>query len=134
MNELEGGPALKLCLERDRYAQMLGIEVLDVELGRVKTRLLIREDHLNGLDAVHGGCIFSLADYTFAIACNTRDKVAVAINASISFVKAATSGYLHAQAEETSLSSRLGTYHVTITDDDGDVVALFEGLAYRKGR
>lgn len=134
MVECEGGPALKLCLERDRYAQSLGIEVLEVQPGHVRAQMAIRDDHLNGLDAVHGGCIFSFADYTFAVACNTRDKVAVAINASISFVKAAASGSLHAVAEETSLSSRLGTYHVTITDDAGDVVALFEGLAYRKSR
>ena len=43
------------------------------------------------------GRSFSLADFTFAVACNSHGTVAVALNVSISFVKAVGSGTLVAQ-------------------------------------
>jgi acyl-CoA thioesterase len=56
----------------------------------------------------------------------------VAINVNISFVKAATKGTLTAEAKETSISPKIATYNVNITDDDGDIVAIFQGMGYRK--
>jgi acyl-CoA thioesterase len=56
----------------------------------------------------------------------------MAINVSISYVKAVTEGTLTAEAREDSLNPRLGNYTIRITDDEGDLVALFQGLAYRK--
>ncbi|MDZ7599648.1 MAG: hypothetical protein U5J82_15520 [Desulfobacterales bacterium] len=44
------------------------------------------EEHLN---AVHGGTHCTLADLAFAVATNFQSNMAVAINANISFLKAA---------------------------------------------
>ncbi|MHC5172698.1 MAG: PaaI family thioesterase [Planctomycetota bacterium] len=76
----------------------------------------------------------------FAWCCCGRDQceyfvhgvVAVAINANISFVKAATSGTLTAEAREQSINPKLATYLVDVTDDEGDRVATFQGMVYRK--
>ena len=57
---------------------------------------------------------------------------AAAINASITYMKAAREGSLHATAEEFAKNPRLATYVVTITDDAGDRIALFQGMVYRK--
>jgi acyl-CoA thioesterase len=54
------------------------------------------------------------------------------INTSVSFVKAATKGTLHAVAREKSRNPKLASYLVDVTDDDGDVVAIFQGMVYRK--
>jgi acyl-CoA thioesterase len=47
-------------------------------------------------------------------------------------MKAATSGTLWAEAREVSKNFKVGTYTVTVKDDQGDLVAQFQGLAYRK--
>lgn len=116
----------------DRLGQHLGIELLEVSEGRAITRLRIQEQHLNGVGIVHGGTIFALADVAFAAASNSHGTVAVAINVSISYVKAATSGVLTAEARETSLNPRLATYMVDIKDEQGDLIAIFQGMVYRK--
>lgn len=116
----------------DRYAELSGIEIVEVGEGRAKARLTVSERHLNGVDLVHGGAIFTLADLAFAVASNSHGTVAVAINASVSFLKAARSGTLQAEAVEVSRNPRLGSYTVTVTDDAGDIVAIFQGMVYRK--
>lgn len=119
--------------ERDRFAAHCGVELIEVGAGRSVARLTLGEQHLNGADTVHGGAIFTLADLAFAAACNSYGTLAMAINVSISYVKAAVGGVLTAEAEEASCSRRLGSYTIRITDDDGDLVAIFQGMAYRKG-
>lgn len=119
--------------QRDRFAAHCGIELLEVGEGRAVARMPIGERHLNGADTVHGGAIFTLADLAFAAASNSYGTLAMAINVSISYVKAAVGGTLTAEAEEASCSRRLGSYTIRITDDDGDLVAIFQGMAYRKG-
>jgi acyl-CoA thioesterase len=56
----------------------------------------------------------------------------VAVNASITFMKAAQTGTLWAEARELAKNFKIGTYSVEIKDDQGDLVAQFQGLAYRK--
>lgn len=118
--------------KKDRYAAMSGIELLDVAEGYAKARMAIEDRHLNGLDMVHGGAIFTLADLTFAAASNSHGTVAVSINASIWYVKAVRSGTLVAQAKQISLTPKLATYAVDITDETGETIASFEGMVYRK--
>ena len=116
----------------DAFARFLGIELLEVSPGRAKAQLTITAQHLNGMRMVHGGTIFTLADFVFAAAANAHDTVAVAINANISYVKAAVNGILIAEAQETSLNPKLGTYTVRVTEKNGELVAIFQGMVYRK--
>ena len=88
--------------------------------------------HFNGARTVHGGAIFTLADFAFAVASNSHGTLAMGINTSVSFVKAATGGTLYAEAVEQSRNPRLASYSVRITDDADDVVAIFQGMVYRK--
>jgi acyl-CoA thioesterase len=116
----------------DRFARHSGIELLEIAAGRAKARMVIRDSHLNGLDLVQGGAIFTLADLAFAAASNSHGTVTVAINANICFVKAATQGVLYAEAAEVSRNPKLATYSIKVTDDAGEIIALFEGMVYRK--
>ena len=68
----------------------------------------------------------------FAAACNSHGTVSVALNVSITFMKAATTGTLWADAREVSKNFKVGSYAVEIKDDHGELVAQFQGLAYRK--
>ncbi|OGU15123.1 MAG: phenylacetic acid degradation protein [Geobacteraceae bacterium GWC2_53_11] len=116
----------------DKFARHSGIELVEVGSGWAKASMKIEPFHLNGAKTVHGGAMFTLADFAFAVASNSHGILAMGINTSMSFVKAALQGALYAEAKEQSLNARLASYAVTITDDAGDVVALFQGMVYRK--
>jgi acyl-CoA thioesterase len=124
---------IRTYFERDQMARLLGIEILDAAPGTARVRMPIREEHYNSIRIVHGGALFTLADLAFAVASNSHGEVAVAINANIAFLKASSTGSLTAQAEEISRSRRLATYSVRITNDAGDIVAVFQGTVFRKG-
>ncbi|ORJ62028.1 PaaI family thioesterase [Geothermobacter hydrogeniphilus] len=117
---------------QDLFARHVGIELLEVEPGYAKTRMEVRPHHFNGAGTVHGGAIFTLADFAFAVASNSHGNLAMGINTSVSFVRAATGGTLYAEAREQALNPKLASYSVLITDDAGETVALFQGMVYRK--
>ncbi|MBP2030654.1 acyl-CoA thioesterase [Methanohalophilus levihalophilus] len=123
---------LKKFFERDKFAALCGIELLEVSEGYAKASMKITENHYNGVRTVQGGAIFTLADLTFAAASNSHGTVAVAINVNISFTKAALEGTLYAEAKETTRNPKISTYTITVTDDSGDIISIFEGMAYRK--
>ena len=124
--------AIKKFFKNDRFAEHVGIELLEVSEGRAKAKMEIKDHHLNGIDIAHGGAIFSLADLAFAVASNSHRTIALGINASISYLKAATGGTLIAEAKEVSLNPKLATYEVRVTDENNDLIAIFLGTVYRK--
>lgn len=119
-------------LDNDRYAKHLGVELLEAAEGRAIARMKIGEHHLNSHNTVHGGAIFSLADVVFAAASNSHGVAAVAINVNISYLKAAFAGVLTAEAREVSLNPTLAVYEVRITGETGELIAIFQGMVYRK--
>jgi len=123
---------LKHLFKHDRYAELSNIELLTAGPGQATAKMTLHPHHLNALKTVHGGAIFTLADFTFAVACNSHGTVAVALDVSIVFMKAATTGTLWATAREESKNFKVGLYIVEIKDAAGDLVAQFQGLAYRK--
>src|SRR4051812_13587176 len=119
-------------LRNDRFAQHLDIEVLEAAGGAAKARMRLQDYHLNSHNTVHGGAVFSLADAVFAAASNSHGIAAVAINVTISFLKAVSTGELIAEAKEVSLNPTLAVYEVRVTSDKSELVAIFQGMVYRK--
>lgn len=117
---------------RDKFAEYNGIELLEISEGKAKAKMVIQPHHLNGFNIVHGGAIFTLADFAFGAASNSHGTMAVSINASISFVKPARKGTLIAEAQEISLHPKLGSYTIHIIDEQNEIIAIFQGMAYRK--
>ncbi len=123
---------IKRFFKKDRFAEFVGIELIEAAPGFARAKMNIGEHHLNGLDRVHGSAIFTLADLVFAVASNAHGNASVAVNVSISFMKASTGGVLYAEAAEISRNPKLGSYTIRVTDEEGDLVALFQGMAYIK--
>ena len=119
-------------MENDLFAKHNGIEMIEAEVGYARVKMDVQPYHLNGVGIVHGGAIFTLADFAFAIAANSREQVAVAINVSIAFVKAVKEGTVYAEARELSVSPKLGVYQVDVVDESKELLASFQGMAYRK--
>ena len=118
--------------QNDTFAEYIGIELVEVSEGRAKAKMEIKDHHLNGINIAHGGAIFSLADLAFAVASNSHKTIALAINASISFLKAASGGTLVAEAKEVSLNPKLATYEIRVTNENNDLIAIFLETVYRK--
>jgi len=118
--------------ENDHFARHCGIEMVELKKGHAKAKMEIQPFHMNGAKTVHGGAIFTLADFTFAAAVNSQERLSMAITTSISFFKPTLGGILYAEAKELSLSHKLGYYQIDITDKNQQLVAQFQGTAYRK--
>lgn len=119
-------------LKEDDFSRHLGIELVEAVNGTAIARLDVAGYHLNIHKTVHGAVVFALADVALEAASNSHGIVAVSINANISYMKAVSSGLLTATAKEVSLNSTLGIYDIQITAQDGELIAVFQGMVYRK--
>ena len=105
----------------------LQMELVACEPGRAVMRMRVREPMLNGHRFCHGGLIFTLADSTFAFACNSHNQRAVAAQCDITFIRPGKLGdVLVATAREISRSGRSGIYDVRVTAGE-IVIAEFRG-------
>ncbi|HUV02415.1 MAG TPA: PaaI family thioesterase [Desulfobacteria bacterium] len=118
--------------KRDNYAALSGITLLEVSEGRARAMMGLTEKHLNSFGTVHGGAIFTLADFVFGVASNSHGTVAVAINSGISFFKGVSEGSLYAEAREVSFHPKLASYAIDVTNEEGELIASFQGMVYRK--
>jgi acyl-CoA thioesterase len=127
--------AVGAMLDKDAFSEWLGIRVAEVRPRRVTATLVVRDDMVNGFGVAHGAITFALADSAMAFASNTQGRVTVSIENGIRYPAAVRPGdALTAVAEEESASRRLAFYRVTVTNQNGVIVALFRGTVYRTGR
>lgn len=108
--------------------EFMRMELLSCAPGRASMRMTVRAEQLNGHDLCHGGLIFTLADSTFAFACNSRNKATVAAGGSIEFLRPTHLGdVLSCEAVEQALQGRHGIYDMTVRNQRGEVVAMMRG-------
>ena len=118
--------------ERDTATQALGIRIAHVGPGYAELAMTVRADMLNGHEICHGGFIFTLADSSFAYACNSYNLNTVASGCGIDFLAPAREGdVLVAVAQERSISGRTGVYDIEVRTEAGVRIALFRGKSYR---
>lgn len=123
---------IETLIKKDLFASYVGIELLSAANGKAVAKLDLKKCHRNGVGMVHGGAIFTLADLAFAAAANSHDHLAVAMNVSITFMKATKGATLFAEATEISQNKRVASYTVIVKDEINDTIAVFQGLAYKK--
>ncbi|MDO9597394.1 MAG: hydroxyphenylacetyl-CoA thioesterase PaaI [Azoarcus sp.] len=122
--------------ERDQAARSLAMAFVDVGPGRSTITMKVREDMLNGFRICHGGFITTLADTAFAYACNSGNEQTVASGISVDFMAPGRPGdVLTAAAQEVFAAGRTGVYDITVTNQNGELIAVMRGKSYRlKGR
>lgn len=119
-------------VNNDRFAKYIGAEVVKAEPGYAVVEMKITGNHMNGLNMVQGGAIFTLADYAFAAASNNSGNVTLGINAGISYLKSLQGARLTAVAKEVHSGRKICHYEVEVSDEDGETVALVHVTGYRK--
>jgi acyl-CoA thioesterase len=118
--------------ERDRASQALGMRLLEIRPGYARLSMTVRNDMCNGHHVCHGGLIFTLADSTFAFACNSYNQNTLALGCTIDFMAPGHEGdVLTATGEMRQQGSRTGLYDIAVTNQHGVAIALFRGKSYR---
>ena len=119
-----------LMFAQDAASPGLGMKITDIGPGHASMTMTVRPDMLNGHHICHGGFIFTLADSTFAFACNSYNQNTVAQQNQITYLAPGKLGeVMTATAKEVSRKGRSGIYDVTVTGEDGRTIALFRGLS-----
>lgn len=119
-------------LTGDRASEWLGITVQRADPGHCVISMLVRDEMLNGFGIAHGGMIFALADSCFAMTCNDPDpdgtSMTVAQGVDINFLGSAQPGQtLVAEGRQIATTGRSGLCDITVTTQEGDVIAQFRG-------
>lgn len=124
--------ALKDFFLHDEFARQNGIEIVEIAEGYARTQVSIEPRHLNAGGFVQGGLLFTLADLAFAAATNSHGTLTVTSTANITFVRGAKSGIISAQAQELVNHHHLPFCEVRVTDEAGNLLAIFTASGYRK--
>ncbi|WP_299027108.1 hydroxyphenylacetyl-CoA thioesterase PaaI [uncultured Sulfitobacter sp.] len=120
----------KMMLANDAATRSLGMEITAIAPGAATLTMQVQTHMLNGHRICHGGYIFTLADSAFAFACNSYNRLTLAQQNQITYIDPGKDGeLLTAAATETALAGRSGVYDVTVTGEDGRIVATMRGLS-----
>lgn len=119
-------------LQHDAFSRWLGLEVEVVGPGYCRLHFTVRPDMVNGFGVLHGGVTFAAADSAFAFACNSHGRQSVGLTVTIDYLEAGkVDDIITVEAREESLKHKIGVYQVRATNQNGTVLALFKGTAYR---
>ena len=118
--------------EGDKFAAGIGARLTEVSEGRSVATLTVCESHLNGAGVCQGGVMYTLADLAFAAVANSHGVMTLGISNTITFIKSAQLGdTLTAVCTEKVDHHRLPYCDITVTDQNGAVIATMTGLGYR---
>ena len=115
--------------------ELLGIELVEIQPGRVVCTMKVREEMANSHGVCHGGLIYALADHAFGYACMSSNRRGVTLSGQIIYNLPARVGHtLTATARISSDGLQTASCGVEVTDPRGEVVAEFQGVYYRMNR
>ncbi len=117
----------------DIFANQMGITLDELDEQHAKMSLTIEERHLNGGNTAHGGAIFTLCDIAMAAMANFVKPISVSIQSDIRFLAPAFKGdRLTALAEIVYGRKKIYNCRVSISNQNGDVIAIAEGMYHIK--
>ncbi|KZE69307.1 phenylacetate degradation protein [Fictibacillus phosphorivorans] len=119
-------------LKNDTFAQWLGIELTEIGPGTAIAEMKITENMLNAHGTAHGAALFAIADFVFAVACNSYGKTSVGLSVNIGYLAACQKGdKITAIASEIKRNHRTSWYEVRV-ENGKELVAHVSALSYRK--
>ncbi|MFT6916588.1 MAG: acyl-CoA thioesterase [Motiliproteus sp.] len=122
----------ELIYQQDATTRELGMKLIRIAPGSAELSMRVLPWMVNGHDTCHGGLIFSLADSTFAFACNSENYKTVAASCSIDYINPGhRNDLLIARASKNHQRGRTGVYDVQVENQQGELIALFRGRSHR---
>lgn len=108
----------------DRFAALAGVEIREAEPGRAVCAMPLEDRHMNANGVPMGGAVFTLADFTYAVASNAfTEQIIVSQQVSISFLAPAKGKVLLAEAKCLKSGRTTCLYAVDVRDETGIYVA-----------
>lgn len=114
-------------LRNDPAPLHLGIDLGEIEQGRVSMSMTVSDFMANGHGICHGGYLFTLADTTLAYCCATAGAPIVTRNAEITFTAPAHTGKTVTATATRRVSFGRNQICDVALEADGVVVAYFTG-------
>ena len=120
----------------DTYAtDTTGIVLEEAREGYARCRLDIEPKHHNARRRVMGGAIFTLADYAFAVAVGCGEQPpTVTLSSTAHFIASPHGSRIYAEAKCIKSGRSTCFVEVTVTGDDGTLVATVSEVGYRLSR
>ena len=130
--DLRARETVERLLVTDAFSRWLGVEVLEVAVGRAVLRMTVRPEIVNGFGTGHGGIVFAFADSALAFCTNSDGTISVALDCTISYPAAVRPGdVLIATGVRETTTNKIGFASVTVRNQDEVVVGHFRGTVYR---
>jgi len=107
----------------DRFCRTNQIRLLSAEDGKAAAELVITEQSLNAGGMVQGGAIYTLADFAFAGAANSKKHPCPTLNGCISYLRPGMGSKLLAEAVLAHCGKRTCCGEVNVYDDQHRLVA-----------
>jgi uncharacterized protein (TIGR00369 family) len=115
-------------MDQSQFSQLLGIKTVHFEKGNVILQLNIEENHINGIQTVHGGVIATLIDNIIgATIASIVNLPSTTINLNIQYLSPAKTGVLTARANILHLGYKIVTGEGIISDSENNVIAKGTG-------
>lgn len=131
-NDLQNNTLFEL-IANDSFANLMGMKLESLKPGYARLSMTFTKEMVNFHGIIHGGAIFALADAAFAASSNSHNKTSVALNMNINFIQAVQPGQkLIAEGTEEKVTRKVGVYRITVKTAEDELVAVAEGVVYRK--
>ena len=118
--------------KNDRFVDHIGVEIVDIGEGKAVCAVDIKEHHLNANNVVQGGVLYTIGDFTFAVAANQDEIGFVTLNAIINYIRPCICKRLFACAEPVHVGRHTCVYNVEMKDEAGKVFAVMTVNGYKK--
>lgn len=110
--------------KKDIFAtKTTGIQIEKVEKNYAKCKMPIDERHLNAAGFVMGGAIYTLADFTFAVASNQKEQWTVSVSSTINYINCAKCNELFSEAKCIKEGKTTVFYEISIFDNKNTIIA-----------
>lgn len=121
MNEQK---AIKNFFKKDKFVELAGIEIIEVNETEAVVSAEIKPEHLNANGCVQGGMLYTLADFAFAVLGNFIHPVTVTQSGHINYLRPAFTKKIVATAKETERAGKNSICEVLVRDEAGQVVCV----------
>ena len=121
---------IKEYFKEDLFAtKVLGIEIIEANNGYAKCELNVKKDLKNARDVIMGGALYTLADFTFAVATNQNEGYnTVTTSSTINYLRPAISNKLVAEAIKIRDGKTICFYEINVYDDKNVLVSKINTL------
>jgi acyl-CoA thioesterase len=128
--------AIFQAVKTEPFARVMNMELVELEKGHSVVHMTYEPEKMNNIyDRAHGGALFALIDEAFETAGQTDGTVAVALNVNVTYVSSPKPGLqLRAEARRVSQTKKTASYDIKVTDENGDLIALCQALAFNTGK